>query len=308
MLSPFLSQSSSTLSSVSTSPRLRGIRRLRHIVNTKVFAKQGHDDDADTEHPPSPPPLNNALSIFYHFLSHRPQLSVSADESTNAESSNHRRALCSMLEMMSAEAGLESVMDCVINAARALVNTSGVALFMVDHDRQIAICKAHSQLTLVNAQAANHVNHDAPPAHIIGKRYALGEGIVGAVAQSKKCVVYNDIDKNTRIDTVFGDVGLPVHSLLCVPILDAQKYVRAVLLCVNRIVTKRSALRRNSSHPDRSNSARSSTATSPSSIKHNRHDSAPADIISQQINRAFPPPHAAPYFLSEQHFTNERLG
>lgn len=260
----FSSAASSQASSSLTSPKLTGIRRLKNFILSRIM------------HQPKSP-SSNALSIFYSFLSRKSL----EDDQEDASESSHRQAICSMLEMMSAETGLDQAMECVITAARSLVKVEAIALFMVEQDRGLVICKAQS-IVSSSLTSATQASPDADVAQsnvidsgvniIIGKRYNIGSGIVGRVAQTGKPVRASDVDPN---DTIFAN--LTVSSLLCLPISDAYKHVRAVLVCANKLKlpSQSSTCRRHSA-----NNQSLHLRNSLSHKQHQRRDSAPTYLLN----------------------------
>ena len=106
-----------------------------------------------------------------------------------------QEALCTMIELMSAETGVDEVIECIIQAAYRLLEVDRISLYIVDEVRGQLVCK-------VDCRQESRKDNNA-----IGQRLPLRWGLIGRVAQEGKSINISDAANDPRFDRTLDKVS-----------------------------------------------------------------------------------------------------
>lgn len=162
---------------------------------------------------PDPPPssLDDAL---------RPQPATGARPSLQPDPRRYEKQLAAMMEVAWAVRStlhVDTLLPRIMETVTEIMKADRSTFFMVDAARGELWSK------VVQGQEATEI------------RLHIGEGIAGWVAQSGEAVNLADAYDDTRFDRTWDEKsGYRTRSLLCVPILDREQKVIAVIQCLNK--------------------------------------------------------------------------
>jgi signal transduction histidine kinase len=121
-------------------------------------------------------------------------------------------------QVMASTFDLDRVLGDILELATAILDASTSALMMIDENRGDLVC-AHAH---------------GERGDLYRRRTALGRGLAGWVAVHGEPLLANDVRADSRFDpAVDAPAGLPMHSVLCVPIQIRGKTV-GVLEALNK--------------------------------------------------------------------------
>jgi GAF domain-containing protein len=128
-----------------------------------------------------------------------------------------QEALCTMIELISAQTGLDEVIERIIDAAYSLLEVDRISLYIVDEVRGQLLCK---------------VSKDP---NAIGQRLPIRWGLLGRVAAEGKISNISDAAHDPEFDKTLDKVtGYTTRNILTLPIQDNSNKTAAVIQITNK--------------------------------------------------------------------------
>lgn len=127
-----------------------------------------------------------------------------------------------MLELIgqiNSDLELNKVLLSIIHAAKIITDSEACSVFLIDDITNELI------LSIPTGPAGDSVS---------GKRFPMGEGIAGWVAENAESQIVNDVSLDDRFRGDFNPEIFQTRNILCAPLLNQSKKVIGVLQAINR--------------------------------------------------------------------------
>ena len=123
-------------------------------------------------------------------------------------------------ESINSTLDLDRLLDIILEMATQMLNAQGCSLLLIDEEKKC-----------LNFTATSGVKKEV----VKGMSLALGEGIVGWVADKAESIIVNDIEKDKHFSTrIDQNTQIPTKTLICVPMKIANRAI-GVLEVVNKL-------------------------------------------------------------------------
>lgn len=140
----------------------------------------------------------------------------------NLNDSYHKEKLDLLLELIgqiNSDLDLNKVLLSIINAAKIITDSEACSVFLIDEITEELI------LSIPTGPAGDSVS---------GKRFPMGEGIAGWVANNAKSQIVNNVEEDDRFRGDFNPELFRTRNILCAPLLNQSKKVIGVLQAINK--------------------------------------------------------------------------
>ena len=138
------------------------------------------------------------------------------------DDSYHKEKLDLLLELIgqiNSDLELNKVLLSIIHAAKIITDSEACSVFLIDDVSNELI------LSIPTGPAGNSVS---------GKRFPMGEGIAGWVAENAESQIVNDVSRDNRFRGDFKPEIFQTRNILCAPLLNQSKKVIGVLQAINK--------------------------------------------------------------------------
>lgn len=136
--------------------------------------------------------------------------------------SYHKEKLDLLLELIgqiNSDLELNKVLLSIIHAAKIITDSEACSVFLIDDFTNELI------LSIPTGPAGDSVS---------GKRFPMGEGIAGWVAEHAESQIVNDVNHDDRFRGDFNPEIFQTRNILCAPLLNQSKKVIGVLQAINK--------------------------------------------------------------------------
>ncbi|WP_340104508.1 histidine kinase dimerization/phosphoacceptor domain -containing protein [Rhodohalobacter sp. 8-1] len=136
--------------------------------------------------------------------------------------SYHKEKLDLLLELIgqiNSDLELNKVLLSIIHAAKIITDSEACSVFLIDDVTDELI------LSIPTGPAGDSVS---------GKRFPMGEGIAGWVAENAESQIVNDVSLDDRFRGDFNPEIFQTRNILCAPLLNQSKKVIGVLQAINK--------------------------------------------------------------------------
>jgi len=137
--------------------------------------------------------------------------------------SYHKEKLDLLLELIgqiNSDLDLNNVLLNIINAAKIITNSEACSVFLIDDMTNELI------LSIPTGPAGDSIT---------GKRFPMGEGIAGWVAEHAESEIVNDVNLDNRFRGDFNPDEFKTRNILCAPLSNQSQKVIGVLQAINKI-------------------------------------------------------------------------
>lgn len=138
------------------------------------------------------------------------------------DDSYHKEKLDLLLELIgqiNSDLELNKVLLSIIHAAKIITDSEACSVFLIDDVTNELI------LSIPTGPAGEFVS---------GKRFPMGEGISGWVAEHAESQIVNDVSMDDRFRGDFNPEIFQTRNILCAPLLNQSKKVIGVLQAINK--------------------------------------------------------------------------
>lgn len=136
--------------------------------------------------------------------------------------SYHKEKLDLLLELIgeiNSDLELNKVLLSIIHAAKIITDSEACSVFLIDDATNELI------LSIPTGPAGDSLS---------GKRFPMGEGIAGWVAENAESQIVNDVTKDERFRGDFNPEIFQTKNILCAPLFNQSKKVIGVLQAINK--------------------------------------------------------------------------
>lgn len=136
--------------------------------------------------------------------------------------SYHKEKLDLLLELIgqiNSDLELNKVLLNIIHAAKIITDSEACSVFLIDDATNELI------LSIPTGPAGKSLS---------GKRFPMGEGIAGWVAEHGESQIVNDVSKDKRFRGDFNPKIFQTRNILCAPLFNQSKKVIGVLQSINK--------------------------------------------------------------------------
>jgi two-component sensor histidine kinase len=138
------------------------------------------------------------------------------------DDSYHKEKLDLLLELIgqiNSDLELNKVLLSIIHAAKIITESEACSVFLIDDVSNELI------LSIPTGPAGDSFS---------GKRFPMGEGIAGWVAENAESQIVNDVSRDDRFRGDFNPEIFQTRNILCAPLLNQSKKVIGVLQAINK--------------------------------------------------------------------------
>lgn len=138
------------------------------------------------------------------------------------DDSYHKEKLDLLLELIgqiNSDLELNKVLLSIIRAAKIITDSEACSVFLIDDVTNELI------LSIPTGPAGESLS---------GKRFPMGEGIAGWVAENADPQIVNDVNKDDRFRGDFNPEIFQTRNILCAPLFNQSKKVIGVLQAINK--------------------------------------------------------------------------
>ncbi|MFO7847069.1 MAG: histidine kinase dimerization/phosphoacceptor domain -containing protein [Balneolaceae bacterium] len=139
------------------------------------------------------------------------------------QDSYHKEKLDLLLDLIgqiNSDLDLNKVLLRIINAAKIITDSEACSVFLIDDVTNELI------LSIPTGPAGDEIS---------GKRFPMGEGIAGWVAQNAETQIVNNVGSDNRFRGDFNPDIFQTRNILCAPLLNQSKNVIGVLQAINKL-------------------------------------------------------------------------
>lgn len=127
--------------------------------------------------------------------------------------------LLELIGQINSDLELNKVLLSIIHAAKIITDSEACSVFLIDDATNELI------LSIPTGPAGESVS---------GKRFPMGEGIAGWVAENAQSQIVNDVDSDDRFRGDFNPEIFQTRNILCAPLFNQSKKVIGVLQAINK--------------------------------------------------------------------------